>query len=314
MKNPQVSIYCLTYNQEKYIRSALEGFVNQKTNFDYEVLIHDDASTDGTSNIIKEYQEKYPDIIKPIFQKENQYSQGISITDKYIFPIMKGKYVAICEGDDYWIDENKLQIQYDFLENHPEYSACVHNTYAEDLVKKTKQLMFNDLEDRDIEFLEVLQEGGKCFHLNSVMFRREYAFNRPVFFKKSKSVGDYPLAIYLTFNGKVRFINRAMSVYRMFTEGSWSRAHLNDINKIARTYQNSIEMLKSVDEYTGYKYSKEINKVILQTQYRKDEITGNFRALGESYYKGIWKDEKLSFRFKRKLKYFLGKYFNISFR
>ena len=120
-----VSVLCTAYNHEKYIRSALDGFVNQKTNFRYEVLINDDASTDHTAAIIAEYEAKHPDIIKPVYQTENQYSKGVSITKSILFPQSKGKYTAICEGDDYWCDENKLQKQVDFLESHQEYAACL---------------------------------------------------------------------------------------------------------------------------------------------------------------------------------------------
>ena len=103
-----VSVYCLAYNHEQYIRDALEGFVRQKTNFRYEVLVHDDASTDNTPAIIREYAQKYPDIIKPIFQTENQYSKGVKILPEIIHPKSSGRYIAFCEGDDYWCDENKL--------------------------------------------------------------------------------------------------------------------------------------------------------------------------------------------------------------
>ena len=120
MDEIMVSICCLTYNHEPYIRDCLEGFVNQKTNFKFEVIIHDDASTDKTADIIREYESKYPDIIKPIYQTENQYSQGIKFGKKYIYPKMRGKYVAFCEGDDYWCDNNKLQKQFDFFDFYPE--------------------------------------------------------------------------------------------------------------------------------------------------------------------------------------------------
>ena len=120
-KKPLVSISCITYNHEKYIRDTIESFLMQMTTFPFEILIHDDASTDGTANIIKEYQKKYPDIIYPIYQKENQYSKKIRITATYQLPRARGKYIAICEGDDYWIDPNKLQKQVDFLERNLEY-------------------------------------------------------------------------------------------------------------------------------------------------------------------------------------------------
>ena len=98
----KVSIYCLSYNHAQFLVQTIEGIVNQKTNFNFELLIHDDASTDGSNQIILNYQKKYPNIIKPIIQKENQYSKGINISKEILFPLFKGKYVAICEGDDYW--------------------------------------------------------------------------------------------------------------------------------------------------------------------------------------------------------------------
>ena len=100
----------------------------QKTNFKYEIIIHDDASTDGTTEIIKEYAEKYPDLITPIFQTENQYSKGLrGFYARFVFPKAKGKYIALCDGDDYWADSLKLQKQVDFLETHHDYAICSHD-------------------------------------------------------------------------------------------------------------------------------------------------------------------------------------------
>ena len=123
-----VSIVCATYNHVNYIRQCLDSFLMQKTNSAYEILIHDDASTDGTSDIIKEYEKEYPNIIKPIYQVENQYSKGLSPTMVYNFPRAKGKYIAMCEGDDYWTDPLKLQKQVDILENDDAY-GCVYTGY-----------------------------------------------------------------------------------------------------------------------------------------------------------------------------------------
>lgn len=123
---PLVSICCLTYNHEQFIRQCLNGILIQKTNFLFEILIHDDASTDATVSIIKEYEQKFPQIIKPIYQKENQYRKGIFNTLMYQFPRARGKYIAFCEGDDYWTDEYKLQRQIVFLEANPNYSMCCH--------------------------------------------------------------------------------------------------------------------------------------------------------------------------------------------
>ncbi|MFW6224817.1 MAG: glycosyltransferase family 2 protein, partial [Bacteroidota bacterium] len=142
---PLVSICCITYNHEKYIREAIEGFLRQKTSFPIEVLLHDDASNDGTSSIIRAYESKYPDLIFPIYQKENQYSKGVKISPTYNWPRARGKYIALCEGDDYWTDPLKLQKQVDFLEKNEEYSMCAHDvkTIYEDDWKEKKNHRFN---------------------------------------------------------------------------------------------------------------------------------------------------------------------------
>ena len=128
MKNDAIkfSVICAAYNQANFIRSALDGFVSQKTNFKFQVFVYDDASTDGTTDIIREYAEKYPDIIKPIIQTENQFSKGVDVAKTFIWPKIDTEYVAMCDGDDYWCDKNKLQKQVDFLDKHPDYTVCFH--------------------------------------------------------------------------------------------------------------------------------------------------------------------------------------------
>ncbi len=114
-KEPLVSICCITYNHEDFIRDAIEGFLMQKTSFPIEIIIHDDASTDNTANIIEEYANKYPDLFVTILQSENQWSKGGgSIYARFVYPRARGKYIALCEGDDYWTDPLKLQKQVDF--------------------------------------------------------------------------------------------------------------------------------------------------------------------------------------------------------
>ena len=123
-----VTIHCLVYNHKPYLRQCLDGFVMQKTNFRFEAIVHDDASTDGSTEIIREYAEKYPEIIKPIIETENQYSKHDGSIGRIMEAHTYGKYVAICEGDDYWIDPLKLQKQVDFLNNNLDYSL-VHTSF-----------------------------------------------------------------------------------------------------------------------------------------------------------------------------------------
>ncbi len=146
---PLVSIICTSYNHEAYIRKCLEGFVTQKTSFAFEAIVHDDASTDNTQQIIKEYQTKYPEIIKPILQKENQHSKGVYIIGKFIMPLVQGKYIAMCEGDDFWITSDKLQRQVDYMEQHSECSLCFTRAKTVDTVSNSILPLFSTTEEMD---------------------------------------------------------------------------------------------------------------------------------------------------------------------
>ena len=223
-----MSICCVTYNQEKYVRDVIEGFLSQKTDFIYEIWIHDDASTDNTAKIIKEYAEKYPQIIKPICQKENLYSQGINIVEDVLFPLFNGKYVAFCEGDDYWCDENKLQRQVQFMEEHSEYSACVHNTKMINCRNNEITYFNGSRMDMDLIFEQIVTGGGTQFHTSSILCKKEYVcVPKEITFR---NVGDFPLAIYLILKGKIRYMHQVMSVYRLYAEGSRSATNSLDSN------------------------------------------------------------------------------------
>ncbi len=155
---PTVSIHCLAYNHEKTIRKTLDGFLMQETNFPIEAIVHDDASTDNTAAIIKEYADQYPHIIKPIFEKENQYSKHDGSLQKIMHNACRGKYIAYCEGDDYWIDPFKLQKQVDYLEAHPEitYSCCrfyVQNEFKGTFKEGYNKYFDNEIHKKETEFI-----------------------------------------------------------------------------------------------------------------------------------------------------------------
>lgn len=272
-----VSVYCLAFNHEAYIRDALEGFVSQKTDFPYEVFVHDDASTDRTAQIIREYAQKYPHIIKPILQTENQHSQGVRIMNAHILPRMTGKYIAICEGDDYWCDVEKLQTQVDFLEENPDHVACVHNTRMINMSTGAESEMFGR-EAYTITPPKTIRRGSGAYHTSSVMYRRELAFDRPEFVTAVKGIGDYPQAIYMSMMGKIHYIPRVMSVYRWNTAGSWTNRMVFDTEKIIRNNQALERMLVMADEYSNGAYHEDFLRAQQLCQYKILKAKGDFRA------------------------------------
>ncbi|RIJ63535.1 glycosyltransferase [Rummeliibacillus sp. POC4] len=266
MENILVSINCITYNHEKYIADALDSFLMQKTNFKFEILIYDDASTDRTAEIIRKYEEKYPEIIKPIYQLENQYSKGVSI-EMFNINRAKGKYLAICEGDDFWIDQYKLQKQVDYMEKHPECSLCVHaGNIVSALDKKLIAKYHSHKGNKIYKVSEVIEEGGGLFLTNSMFCLTELVLNRPRFVQISP-VGDYPLAIHLALLGKVYYIDEIMSAYRIGDEESWTMLNFTNLEDKKDHFKNIEKMLHELNLYTNYQYQKIIEKTILKNRF-----------------------------------------------
>ena len=222
-----VSICCLTYNHAPYIRQCLDGFLMQKTYFKYEVIIHDDCSTDGTTDIVREYAEKYPDVIVPIIQSVNQYQNGNKrIEESYIYPKARGRFFAMCEGDDYWTDPYKLQKQVDFLESHPEYSMCFHRaTILKEMENQENYLMCHDIEDREYNPDELFQVWK--VPTASIMAKRE------IMDVTNKGIdrilnGDIVLVLNCAKIGKMRGMSDCMSVYRLQSTGiTYNKAFYN---------------------------------------------------------------------------------------
>lgn len=300
---PLVSVYCLAYNHEKYIRSALEGFVMQKTNFRYEVFVHDDASTDHTADIIQEYADAYPDIIKPIFQTENQYSKSVQIVKSFIFPLMTGKYIAACEGDDYWCDESKLQQQVDWMEGHPEYSLCVHNTKKVDVITQEECLMYSNDCDKDIPLKDILVRGGGQFQTSSILFRSEFKYVPEEF--RIKGMGDYSRAVYLGICGKVRYLHQVMSVYRRNVPGAYTtRIKAESLDETYRRHSGEIHMLQAADRFTNGEYTDYINELIHKREFNwllRINDTKTILADYRDIYDGLSTIDKLKLQLKDKL-------------
>lgn len=221
MTEPLVSICCLSYNHEPFLRECLDGFMMQNTNFAFEVLIHDDASTDKSAEIIREYEAKYPDIIKPIYQTENQYSKGVGVTRVFQFPRAQGKYIAMCEGDDYWTDPYKLQKQVDFLEENEGYgfigTRCRVLKKDNLIVEEEINIPNWRLNSKNILIYDNVFEYAKYGPVTrtvSLLFERSLIHNYI-----NEIIGDYTLQAILSRQTNFACLNDICCVYRLHNGG-----------------------------------------------------------------------------------------------
>lgn len=271
-KEMMVSIICNAYNHEPFIRDALEGFVTQKTDFPFEVLIHDDASTDHTADIIREYEKKYPDIIRPIYQTENQYSQHKSIGRIFQFPRVKGKYVALCEGDDYWIDPEKLQKQVDLLEKHADVDICAHASKTID-ANTGEYLRSNKKADKVkiISTEEVISGGGGFVATASLVYRSSLLNDIPEF---RKMIGiDYTTQVHGALRGGMLYLPDIMSVYRANVSNSATQGLKQNLKRKIALKDKVYKMFKQMDLDTNGKYHRIIRKLKVENRVRRYILT-----------------------------------------
>ncbi len=261
---PLVSIICNTYNHEKYIAQAIEGFLMQKTNFPFEILIHDDASTDGTTSIVKQYEAKYPDVIKPIYQKVNQYSQGIK-PRTFQFPRAQGKYIALCEGDDYWTDPLKLQKQVDFLEENEEYVMCTHVAEEKNEILNKSHFFPNISQNTDKSIQDYILNNltATC----SLVLKRQDLPSFPDWFKKVP-FGDLALILFILHKTKkkVMILKDCMGVYRVNAGGVHGFLK-KDSSSLIKAYKLHLKFIDVIDKYLFNK------KEYRQDVYRKKANT-----------------------------------------
>lgn len=272
-ENVQVTVFCLVYNHEKYIEQMLESVVGQKTNFNYEVLVHDDASADNTKAIIEKYANIY-DFIRPVYQKENQHSLGRKITYDILLPMAKGRYFAFCEGDDYWCDEYKLQRQYDALEKNTNCSICVHKVAC-----CNEDGSFNRRVIPESHYKLTAGEIGKDKIADSLWLNGAYPFQTSSYFVRRNVYSDeknfrfmYEFGLDQSViqaclrSGTFYYYEDKMSCYRLSSNGSWSnRFEEKSIQeKIEHWKRHVIERGVTYDRLTDYRYHEKIEFIMVQ--------------------------------------------------
>lgn len=295
-KTPLVSICCAAYNHEAYIEDALRGFLMQECDFEYEILIHDDASTDKTAEIIKRYEMQYPEKIFPIYQTENQYSQGKKFSDLN-YERVRGKYVAICEGDDYWTNSKKLQRQVDAIENNPKHNLCFHPAIMINCKTNFEQIIARYSNKDDLISIEdiILKKYGIMPTASLLMTKTildealEYRKDRPYL-----TVGDLYFQIFGSYTtGTALYINEIMSVYRYLTPYSWTMNQKNSTSKMVNHVNVMDRTYKELNEMTEYKYS---------VCFQSSMILRVFHLLG---YSGIERMPELFYKYEKIIKSFL---------
>ncbi len=274
---PLVSVFLLTYNHEKFIHQAISSTINQVTDFLYEIIVGDDCSNDGTSVIVDEFAKKYPDLITVVRGDRNIGPQPNAIN---ILNNCKGKYVAILEGDDYWIDPLKLQKQVDFMEANPDFSICFTNTRVEYFDGRGEPYLLNqDLEKDVFELKDLIGENEIWFMGTATLFyTMSSIFPVEPWFYKTKS-GDIPMIMLAARHGKIKFLPDVTAAYRKHAAGASNTDHKDD----AVFLNNRIMMYSNLNKDTGYKFNKLFKRNLGGWYY----LLLNSKQLKENYFERV---------------------------
>lgn len=260
MQTPLVSISLVAFNAEAYIRDAIEGCLMQEVNFPYEIIIHDDASTDDTPRIIKEYAEKHPDKIIPILQTENQFSQGIEIIAKNIVPKAKGKFIAFLEADDYWIDSQKLNIQVSVFESQPDVSMCFTATkHVFSSGSKQPRLKRYRNYDSLCSKKDVILKGGRLLDMASAMVKRSIFDDIPDWYFY-KQIWDVTVPLLSLLHGKIQYLDKVTTIYRYNVPGSWTQNNVRYLERRKMNIMKTIRFIDGFDKETNYQYHKFVDR------------------------------------------------------
>lgn len=287
---PLVSICTLTYNQKEYVAQMLDSMLSQKTDFDFEILIHDDASTDGTADIIKDYAKQHPDIIKPLFEEENQFSKSDikNISGIYNFPRAAGRYIAMCEGDDYWTDDRKLAVQVGYMESHPDCTLCFHSAHRINMGVSGDKLMRPYNNTRIVSPEEIIDKTSG-YPTASLLMRADLMKALPDFYMKAP-IGDIPMQLTMAAGGYGFYIDKPMCAYRYFAPGSWSKDMFSGSDYVDKQNLYLSQMLKMYDsfnEFTKHRFNSAVENA-------KNRITfGN--AVNTRNWVGIFSDTNKQF-------------------
>lgn len=287
---PLVSIVCDTYNHAPYIRDALDGFLMQKTDFPFEIIVHDDASTDGTADIVREYEAARPGLFRCVYRAENMYSKDPKILEHYVFPLARGKYVAICEGDDFWTRPDKLQKQISYMESHPDCTLCVSAGELVDPSGRRTGLLAPFDTDMDVPMDAVIRGGGGFVATASIVAPTRLAQNRAPFCDFS-DVDDAVLQLWFAENGTTHYFAEPLCAYRQAVPGSWTETFFS--SKSAARIQHHLGLIRALEAFdaeTGGRWHDAVDFCVThQQKYEILRLQNDVTALKKPPYRAQYK-------------------------
>lgn len=314
--NKELTVIVMTYNHKDYIEKAIDSILAQNTNIDYDILIHDDLSDDGTYEILLKKQKQFPNKIRIIRQDTRKFLiDGFNMMIyKYVVPHIESKYVAYCDGDDYWCDDNKLQKQFDFMKNHDDYSMCFHNAYQLKKDGDMSSKWFMD-EEGDVDMPFIIDDKPGIHIATSSIFLKSEVFKDFSDWRKSYPVEDIPMYMTAALYGKIHRFKDIMCVYRQFASGSWSSQNIDNRKRNIRHLEDMKTSIVSFDKQTNNKYHDLVIKQIESFEFRIALINDDFKTIYDKKYRRfiqrMSKKERLAlivkYRLPRIYKYYIDK-------
>ncbi len=302
--NLPITVVIMTYNQKDYIAKAIDSVLSQEINVNFDILVHDDCSDDGTYEIIIEKQKEHPNKIKIIRQDSRRFLiDGFNMMIyKYVVPHIESKYVAYCDGDDYWCDSLKLSKQYNFMEEHPNYSMCFHSAYQ---LKRDGDMSSKWFikDEGDIDMSNLINDKPGIEIATSSIFLKSEVFKDFSDWRKSYPVEDVPMYITAALYGKIHRLKEIMCVYHQFSSGSWSSQNVKNIQRRIDHFEKTKAAISFFDTQTNNQYHDLVVKQIESCEFRIALIKKEFKILFSKKYrrfiKRLSKKERLALYLER---------------
>ncbi len=302
---PLVTVIIPTHDHAPFLSCAIDSVLAQQTTFPFDILLHDDASTDGTADIAKDYAARYPEKIRLIAQTVNQYQTDKKIQTHILYPRITAKYTAICDGDDLWTNEHKLQLQVDYLESHPDCTLCICGADKIDVNDRVIGAAAPYGEDCVVRMEDMIRAGGEFCSSNTIVAPTKLLNTQPDFCELTE-VEDIPVHMWCAVNGYAWYMARHMAAYRYAVPGSWSvRQNAARQETQVQTCRGVIGLLQGFDDYTKGKYHASFADAILYQEFKIKCFEHDLKALRRPSYRAFYRE----LSGKRRVRLWLERYF-----